>query len=310
MNPVLTDGPDARGFGAMFNRSMLHRALPIAAVLLVLGWPAQAIGPADDLLDAARRGKKDQVESLLKQGAPLEARDKEGRTPLMLAAQYGRVSTVQLLLARGAKPDARDTRGWNAFMLALISPSGGVVHTMHDSVLKLLPQPARFRVAVDAAWAPGKAVFSSCFMRPEQLSQHIRELHPDALVVEAFQRFAVTSGHDLIAIVHSDIHGMAEIENAGVPEDADAILTLRVEPGAACVQQSDQLSLLIRARLVRKPEQSPALDEEFGGGVKLGMRVEVAANANQYAPLYEAWAKSQARPLYWAVLTALMQLKP
>ena len=104
---------------------------------------------------------------------------------------------------------------------------------------------------------------------------------------------------------------MANIENAGVPEDADAILTVRVEPGAACVQQSDQLSLLIRARLVRKGEASAALEEEFGGGVKMGgMRVEFAANSNQYAPLYEAWAKSQARPLYWALVTALMQSTP
>ena len=285
-------------------------AVPIAAAWLALVWPAPAIGPADDLLDAARHGKKDQVESLLKLGAPLEARDKDGRTPLMLAAQYGRVSTVQLLLAKGAKPDARDTRGWNAFMLALISPSGGVVHTTHDSVLKLLPQPPRFRVAIDAAWAPGKAVFSSCFMRPEQLSEHLRDLHPDALVVEAFQRFVATSGHDLVAIVHSNIHGMAQIENAGVLEKADAILTLRVEPGAACVQQSDHLSLLIHARLVRKLEQSAALEEEFGGGVKMGMREEFAANPNQYAPLYQAWAKSQARPLYWAVVTALMQSTP
>ena len=292
---------------------MSNSPVPIAAILV---WflPALAAGPAEDLLDAARHGKKEQVEALLKQGAPLEATDKDGRTPLMLAAQYGRVSTVQLLLDKGAKPDARDRRGWNAFMLALISPSGGVagvVHTAHDSVLKLLPQPQRFRVALDAAWAPGKGVFSSCFMRPEQLAQHIRDLHPDALVVEALRRFAITSGHDLVALVHSDVHGMANIENAGVPDDADAILTLRVEPGAACVQQSDQLGLLIRARLARKNEASPALDEEFGGGMKMGgIRMEFAANPNQYAPLYEAWAKSQARPLYWALLTGLMQSAP
>jgi hypothetical protein len=293
---------------------MPNRALPFTAAFLALWLPGLPAGQLEDLLDAAKHGKKVEVEAFLKQGVPIEATDKEGRTPLMLAAQYGRVSTVQLLLASGAKADARDRHGWNAFMLALISPSGGVagvVHSAHDSVLKLLPQPKRFRVAVDAAWAPGKAVFSSCFMRPEQLSQHLRDLHPDALVVQALQHFAVASGHDLVALVHSDVHGLANIENAGVPDDADALLTLRVEPGAACVQQSDQLSLLIRARLVRKAETSPAMEEEFGGGVKMGgMRVEFAANPNQYAPLYEAWAKSLARPLYWALLTALMQSTP
>jgi hypothetical protein len=295
-----------------WQKSMPNRALQITAAgfvpaLLLLAFPASAADPSEDLLEAARKGKKDQVAALLNKGAPLEAKDKEGRTPLLLAAQYGRTSTVQLLLAKGAKPDARDSRGWNAFMLALMAPSGGVVHTPHDAVLKLLPQPARLRVAVDAAWTPGKAIFSSCFMRPEELERHIRDIRPDSIVVEAFQHFATTSGRDLIAIVHAGVHGMAAIENASPPDDADAILTLRVEPGVACVRQSDQLSLLIHARLVHKPDQSPVLDKEFGGGVKTGMREELAANPNQHAPLYEAWAKSQAGPLYWGVLAALME---
>lgn len=291
---------------------MSNRVISIAALFSLwlsgLGLPALVAGPSEDLLDAAHRGKKAEVEALLKQGAPIEAKDKDGRTPLMLAAQYGRVSTVQLLLSNGANPEARDNHGWNAYMLALISPSGGVVHTAHDSVLKLLPQPGRRRLAIEAAWAPGKSVFSSCFMRSDQLTQQLRDLHPDGMVVEALQRFDVASGRDMIALVHSNIRGMANIENAAVPDDADAILVLRVEPGAACVQQSDQLSLLIGARLTRKGEDSPVLEEEFGGGLKMGgMRVEFAANPNQYQPLYEAWAKSQARPLYWAVLTALLQ---
>ena len=302
---------------------MARCALRIAVCCWLLWLPALLAGPAadppadpapsdpsEDLLEAARKGKHDQVEPLLAKGAALEARDSTGRTPLMLAAQYGRASTVQLLLAKGAKPDARDRRGWNAYMLALLAPSGGVVHTPHDAVLKLLPAPHRSRVAVDAAWTPGKAVFSSCFMRPEQLSRHIQDIRPDALVLEAFQRYAAASGRDLIAVVHPEIHGMSNIENAGPPPDADAVLTLRVEPGASCVQQSDQLSLLIRARAARKGEPSPVLEKEFGGGVKTGMRVEMAANPNQYAPLYEAWVRSQAGPLYWSVLTALMQSAP
>jgi hypothetical protein len=285
---------------------MLNRVLQIT-VWCLLAFPAIAADLSEDLIEAAKKGKKDQVEALLAKGAALESKDKEGRTPLLLAAQYGRTSTVRLLLAKGARPDARDSRGWNAFMLALMAPSGGVVHTTHDAVLKLLPRPARLRVAVDAAWAPGRATFSSCFMRPEQLEQHIRDIRPDAIVVDAFQRFATETGRDLIAIVHTGVHGMGSIENASPPDDADALLTLRVEPGATCVQQSDQLSLLIHARLVRKPDQAPVIEKDFGGGVKIGMREELAANPNQHAPLYEAWAKSQAGPLYWGVLAALMQ---
>src|ERR1035441_8766576 len=91
-----------------------------------------------DILEAARKGQSKEIEALLAKGADLEARDKEGRTPLMLAAQYGRTATVRLLLGKGAKPDARDTRRWNAYMQALLAPSGGVVHSTHNAVLKLL----------------------------------------------------------------------------------------------------------------------------------------------------------------------------
>src|SRR5207244_1668715 len=126
------------------------RIFPLcAAAALVLSSVAADLPM--DLLEAARRGRTKDVESILVKGADLEMKDKEGRTPLMLAAQYGRTSTVHLLLGKGAKRDTRDRRGWNAYMLALLAPSGGVVHTAHDPVLRLLPQPKRFRLQVNAS---------------------------------------------------------------------------------------------------------------------------------------------------------------
>ena len=118
------------------------------AVLLAAAFPILAADAPVDILEAAKKGRAKEIEALLAKGADLEARDKEGRTPLMLAAQYGRTASVRLLLEKGAKPDARDTHRWNAFMLALLAPSGGVVPTTHDAVLKLLPQPKRFRLAI------------------------------------------------------------------------------------------------------------------------------------------------------------------
>jgi hypothetical protein len=276
------------------------------AVLLAVAFPILAADAPVDILAAAKKGRAQEIEALLAKGADLEARDKEGRTPLMLAAQYGRTASVRLLLEKGAKPDARDTHRWNAFMLALLAPSGGVVPTTHDAVLKLLPQPKRFRLAITASWTPGKELFSSCFMRPDEMTQHIRQVHPDGMVIEALRHFAATSGRDLIAVVSADARGNTEISERPAPQDVDAVLTLQVEPGAACVQQVDQLSMRIQATLNRPEDQTPLLEKTFGAGVKTGMRGQAATNPNQHGPLYETWAKSQAGPLYWAVLTALL----
>jgi ankyrin repeat protein len=187
------------------------------AVLLAAALPLLAADAPMDILEAARKGKAKEIEALLAKGAGLETKDKDGRTPLMLAAQYGRTAAVRLLLDKGAKPDARDAHRWNAFMLALLAPSRGVVHTTHDAVLKLLPQPKRFRLAVTASWAPGKALFSSCFMRPEEMTQHMRQIHPDGIVIEALQHFAATSGRDLIALVSVDARGNTEISERPSP---------------------------------------------------------------------------------------------
>src|SRR5882724_5139852 len=205
----------------------------LANILLAFGlaYSAFAADSVPDLLDAAKKGRTKDVETLLAKGQDIEMKDKEGRTPLMLAAQYGRTATVQTLLAKGAKPDARDPHGWNAYMLALLAPSGGVIHTTHDSVLRLLPQPKRFRLQINAGWSPGKAIFSSCFMRPAEMTAHVREIRPDALVLEALQRVAATSGRELMAIVRADARGTSEQSNLAPAADVEATLDLTVEPG-------------------------------------------------------------------------------
>jgi hypothetical protein len=287
----------------------MHQVSLFTAALLLLpaALPILAADAPMDILEAARKGQSKEIEALLAKGADLEARDKEGRTPLMLAAQYGRTATVRLLLGKGAKPDARDTRRWNAYMQALLAPSGGVVHSTHNAVLKLLPQPKRFRVAITASWTPGKALFSSCFMRPEEMTQQIREIHPDGMAIEALRHYAATSGRDLIAVVSTDARGNSEVSERSTPQDVDAVLTLLVEPGLTCVQPADELSMSIHATLNRPGDQTPLLEKTLGGGVRIGMRGQVATNPNQYGPIYASWVKPQAGPMYWAVLTALLQ---
>lgn len=63
------------------------------------------------LQSAVAQGDVAQAASLLDQGAVIDARDKAGRTPLMLAVIEDRVEIVRLLLARGADPNAADHAG-------------------------------------------------------------------------------------------------------------------------------------------------------------------------------------------------------
>jgi hypothetical protein len=278
----------------------------LAAVLL---YPVFAADGASDLLEASRRGRTKDVEALLAKGADIEVKDRDGRTPLMLAAQYGHTATVEFLLAKGAKAATRDARGWNAYMLALLAPAGGVagvVHGTHDAVLRQLPQPRRFRIQVNSGWSPGGSIFSSCFMRPTEMTAHVRDLRPDAMVAEALQRFAATSGRGLIAIVRVDARGTSEQSNLAPATDVDGTLELTEQPGASCVQGVDRVTLAVRAQLSLGRDGEPILDREFGKGVKTGMKTESAANANQYGALFEAWAKSEAGPIYWASLESLL----
>jgi len=273
-----------------------------AFVILFLAALGAAQNKPNELLDAARAGKTRRVEELLKNGADLEARDPDGRTALMLAAQNGRTAAVQLLLAKGADAEARDVHGWNAYMLALLAPSGKLLRT-HDSVLQALPQPRRYRLALNAAWRLSEEAHTSCFLRPEELMQRLRGLRPDGLAIEAFQRFAIGAGKDLIAIVQSDALGTSEVPNKTPPEDIDATLFLMVEPGVNCVYHADQLSLTIHATLTAPGREAPMLQKSFGNAA----RAKTAANPNQLEPLYGTAAKSQTPAIYWAAVTALME---
>jgi hypothetical protein len=63
------------------------------------------------LQSAAASGDTALTTVLLNQGAPLDARDEHGRTPLMLAVMQSRLDVVRLLLTRGADPNIADSAG-------------------------------------------------------------------------------------------------------------------------------------------------------------------------------------------------------
>jgi hypothetical protein len=266
---------------------------------LILYTAVLVCAQSPEMLEAARAGRTKMVETAIAHGSPVDARDLSGRTALMLASENGHAATVRLLLDKGANANARDAHGWNAYMFALLAPSGEAVRA-HEAVLKLLPAPPRFRIAVNAMWVPPENEFQSCFLRPEGLTQQIRELRPDGMVLEAFQHFAIASGRDLVAVVQTDAMGTSEVPNKVARQDVDATLLLTAQPEVKCGYQADKVGLSMRAELARPGKEPQALS-----GTESGL--ETAANPRQYAPMLLERVKREVAPMYWSVVAALME---
>lgn len=72
----------------------------------------------EQLIDAARDGDYEAVESLLNAGVDVDAKDNDGWTALMWAAGLGRERIVRLLLNAGADVNAKNKYGSTALMSA------------------------------------------------------------------------------------------------------------------------------------------------------------------------------------------------
>jgi ankyrin repeat protein len=103
-------------------RSIVGLALAIG--LSFTGWQnalAQAEPPTPEhakelYFDAARAGRVDLLEGLIKAGIDPDVRDVHGYTALILAAYNGQLQAVDFLIAKGADPCAADPGGNTALM--------------------------------------------------------------------------------------------------------------------------------------------------------------------------------------------------
>jgi ankyrin repeat protein len=258
-------------------------------VLLLAFSAAMAADLGAQLLDAAKKGQVQAVQSLVARGVNLESRDKQGRTALMLAAARGQAPIVKFLIEKGAKTDARDRDGWTASGLALVSGSRD-----RDTILGLLPAVPHGRISLDVTWSR-ENLYNSCSLAPPQLAEHVASLQPDGVVLAALRDVAALSEKRAIEFI-------------GDP-GGDAVLTVRVRPGASCLAQQsvDQLSLAIDAKLVRG--SAVLLEKTFGGGLK-GLHVRTVRSPAQYQPFYSEWAKSHAAQIYEAALEAWLRSTP
>jgi len=95
------------------------------AWLAALGWMAlplalraRAAGDGGELHAAVARGDLAAVRRLARSGAPLDERDGQGRTPLLLATQRNQIEIARALITAGADVNAQDDLHDSAYLLA------------------------------------------------------------------------------------------------------------------------------------------------------------------------------------------------
>ena len=82
-------------------RKLLKAALGAAFFFAGAGMASAEGGPARALLDAAAKGDVAQIEKSLAAGVKVDARDAQGRTPLLLATHNNRVEAARVLIGAG-----------------------------------------------------------------------------------------------------------------------------------------------------------------------------------------------------------------
>ncbi|MFZ3418522.1 ankyrin repeat domain-containing protein [Vibrio harveyi] len=83
--------------------------------------------------DAARIGNNEVVDTFVSQGFPIDQRNNQSYTALMVAAYQGHRETVRLLLDSGANACLQDKRGNTALMGALIKREIGIAKDLYQA---------------------------------------------------------------------------------------------------------------------------------------------------------------------------------
>jgi ankyrin repeat protein len=112
------------------NRTQVVEALLAVGARLDNGAESQC-----SLLGAASHGDPKMVELLARNGANLEARNYFGRTPLMIAAELGKIANFHALLKAGADINAKDKDGGTALTHGSSSHSEIVLALLKDGAI-------------------------------------------------------------------------------------------------------------------------------------------------------------------------------
>jgi uncharacterized protein len=134
-----------------FMMHFFHRSPPVnnTPTALMIGCGAEWLDDSAAIEALPERPDAPQlVEAMLKHGANINAREKDGLTPLQWATMYNRRNTVWVLLEHGADVNVKDRNEWTALMTA------AALDTSPDVVLLLLDHGADVNARDDKSNTP------------------------------------------------------------------------------------------------------------------------------------------------------------
>lgn len=88
---------------------------------------------AHQLFDLARNGEVERLSAYIDAGAPVDMRNANGDTFLILAAYHHQPETVAMLLAKGADVEAENDRGQRALTCAVFKKDAPTVKLLAEA---------------------------------------------------------------------------------------------------------------------------------------------------------------------------------
>jgi len=109
------------------------KQLYVSLLLLVGSLPVLANQKLIDyFFDAAKIGETEVLTEYLNKGFPVDQRNNQSYTALMMATYYGNKEAVEILLNHGANACLKDKRGHTAMMGAIVKAEWGIARQLYE----------------------------------------------------------------------------------------------------------------------------------------------------------------------------------
>ena len=208
-----------------------------------------------DLLKAAEDGDARRIEERLANGADIEAKDKYGRTPLIIAAVEGHVAALKLLLEKGSNVRATNPYGRMALHFAAGNGQAEVVRVLlaHGAHPKEKP-PNGIGPIVEAAG-------SGSIETVQVLLENGADLNADG---GAALRAAASSGRSEMVLFLLSKGVVPTNRTKDSKDPLDEFRSDRIGGSTRCLSQEATKALLERGSYTKEYLQKALLDEIVG----------------------------------------------